>query len=72
MFNLTLKTNETHYVSLHASCACKCRLFGSVCKDRQRSNNNICRCECKELIDGSLFGFPVQLNLNVINYVIYT
>ena len=29
---------------------CKCRLDTSVCNDKQRLNNDKCRCECKELI----------------------
>ena len=32
-------------------CACKCRLDASVCNDRQRWNNDKCRCECTELSD---------------------
>ena len=30
---------------------CKCRLDASVCNNKQRWNENKCRCECKELID---------------------
>ena len=31
---------------------CKCRLNPSVCNiNKQRWNENKCRCECKELID---------------------
>ena len=30
---------------------CKCRLDASVCNNKQRWNDNKCRCECKELID---------------------
>ena len=30
---------------------CKCRLDASVCNNKQRWNNDKCRCECKELID---------------------
>ena len=29
----------------------KCRLDASVCNNKQRSNKDKCRCECKELID---------------------
>ena len=32
-------------------CKCKCRLDASVCNDKQRWNNDKCRCESKELID---------------------
>ena len=31
----------------------KCRLYASVCNDKQRWNSDKCRCECKELIDKS-------------------
>ena len=30
---------------------CKCSLDGSVCNNKQRWNDDKCRCECKELID---------------------
>ena len=30
---------------------CKCRLDASVCNEKQRWNDDKCRCECKELID---------------------
>ena len=47
IFNLLSKTNETRYMSWHETCACKCRLDASVCNNRQRSNNDKCRYECK-------------------------
>ena len=49
-FNLMSKTNETRYISSHETCSCKCRLDGSVCNDKERSNSDKCSCECKELI----------------------
>ena len=30
---------------------CKCRLDAGVCNNKQRWNEDKCRCECKELID---------------------
>ena len=39
VFNLMSKTNKTHYVSWHETCACKCRLDTSACNDRQRWNS---------------------------------
>ena len=30
---------------------CKCRLDASVCNNKQRWNDDKCRCQCKELID---------------------
>ena len=32
-------------------CKCKCRLYASVCNNKQRWNDDKCSCECKELID---------------------
>ena len=51
---------------------CKCRLDVSVCNNKQRWNENKCRCECKELIDKGvwdLFGILVIVNVNVIDPV---
>ena len=33
------------------TCKSKCRLDASVCNNKQRWNEDKCRCECKELID---------------------
>ena len=38
-------------IKWHEKCKCKCRLDPSVCKNKQRWNNDKCWCECKELID---------------------
>ena len=35
----------------HETCKCKCRLDASACNNKQRWNDDKCRCECKELID---------------------
>ena len=32
-------------------CKCKCRLYASVCNNKQRWKEDKCRRECKELID---------------------
>ena len=53
VFNLFSKTNKTSYLSRHETCLCKYRLDPSVWDDRQRWNNDKCRCEFKELIDKS-------------------
>ena len=45
------RTNETRYIKWHETCRCKCRLYTSVCNNKQRWNDDKCRCECKELID---------------------
>ena len=60
VFNLMSRTNETRHIEWHETCKCKCRLDVSICKcrldvsisnNKQRWNENNCRCECKELID---------------------
>ena len=51
VFNQMLRTNETRHIKWHETCKCKCRLDASVCNNKQRWNDNKCRCECRELID---------------------
>ena len=51
VFNLISRTNETRHVSWHETCKCKCELDASVYNEKQRWNNDKCRCGCKELID---------------------
>ena len=50
-FNLMSRTNETRHIKWHKTCKCRCRLDASVCNNKQRWNEDKCRCECKELID---------------------
>ena len=42
------RTNETRHTEWPK---CKCRLDASVCNNKQRRNEDNCRCECKGLID---------------------
>ena len=42
---------ETRHMIWHETCKCICRLTASVCNNRQRINEDTCRCGCKELID---------------------
>ena len=51
VFNLMSITDETRHVKWQKTCKCRCRLDPSVCNNKQRLNNDKCRCECKELID---------------------
>ena len=51
VFNLISRTNERRHIEWHETCTCKCRLDGSVCNNKQRWNDDKCRCECKELTD---------------------
>ena len=41
------RTNETRDIEWHETCKCKFRLDASVCNNKQRWNNDKCRCECK-------------------------
>ena len=44
------RTNETRHIKWHTTCKCKCILDPSVCNNKQRWNNDKCKCERKELI----------------------
>ena len=46
VFNLMSRTNETRHVKWHKTCKCKCRLDASVCNNKQRWNEDKCRCKC--------------------------
>ena len=45
------RTNETRHVKWHKTCKCKCRLDASISNNKQRWNDDKCRCGYKELID---------------------
>ena len=51
VFNLMSRTNETRHTEGHETYKCEYRLDASVCNNKQRWNENKCRCECKGLID---------------------
>ena len=44
------RTNETRHMKWHESCKCICRLDKIIC-NKERWNEEKCRCECKEVID---------------------
>ena len=50
VFNLILRTNETRHIKWHETCKCKCRLDASFSNNKERCNDDKCRCEWKELI----------------------
>ena len=56
VFNLKSRTNETRHIKWHETCKCKCRLDASACNNKQRWNDDKCRCEYKELIDKDVWG----------------
>ena len=51
VFNLVSGTNETGRLEWHETCKCECRFQHSACNNKQRCNDDKCRCECKKLID---------------------
>ena len=51
IFSLMSRTNEARHIKWHETYKCICRLDARVCNNKQRWNNDKCRCECKELID---------------------
>ena len=51
VFNLISRTHETRHIEWQKTCKCKCKLNASVCNNKQRWNEDRCRCECKEMID---------------------
>ena len=75
VFNLMSRTNKTRHIEWHETCKYKCRLAASVCNNKQKLNEDKCRCECEELIDKGVgikdsFGILVIVSVNVINRVI--
>ena len=44
VFNLMLGTHETRHVEWHKICKCKCRLDAIICNNKQRWNEDKCRC----------------------------
>ena len=48
VFNLMSFSNQTKHIEWHETCKCKCRLVASICNNKQRWNENKCRCECRE------------------------
>ena len=51
VLNLMSRTNERRHREWHKTCKCECRLDSSVFNNKQRWNNDKCRCEWKESID---------------------
>ena len=51
VFNLISRISETRHTIWHKTCKCICRLSASICNNRQKWNEEKCRCECKESVD---------------------
>ena len=47
VFSLMSRTNERRHIEWHETCKCKCRLDASVCNNKERLNDDKCRCECE-------------------------
>ena len=47
VFNLMSRTKETRHIKVHKTCKCRCKLDASVCSNKQRWNEDKCKCECK-------------------------
>ena len=45
------RTSETRHIKWHKTCKCRCKLDASACNNKQRWNEDKCRCEYKEIID---------------------
>ena len=43
-------TNEARHIEWHETCKCKSRLDARSCNNKQRSNKDKCKCECRELV----------------------
>ena len=46
VFNLISQQNEMKEISFHKSCKADCLLNETVCNDKQKWNENNCKCEC--------------------------
>ena len=51
VFNLMSRTNETRHKKWHETCKCKCRLYVSICNNKQGWNYDKCWCKCNKLIE---------------------
>ena len=45
--NIVSGTNKKSRIEWHETCKCKCRFTSSVCNNKQRWNDDKCRCKCK-------------------------
>ena len=52
VFNLMSWSNPTKRIKWYETCKCKCRLDASVCNNKQRWDEDKCRCECREELTG--------------------
>ena len=48
VYNFWMRLNETRNVLWHESCKCVCKLYSSVCNNKQIWNTDTCRCDFNE------------------------
>ena len=48
VFNVMSWSNQTRHIEWHETCKCKCRLDSSVSNNKERWNEDKCRCEYRE------------------------
>ena len=48
VYNFLMRLNETRNVLWYENCKCVCRLYSSVCNNKQIWNDDTCRCDCNE------------------------
>ena len=69
------RINETRNITWHESCKCICRFTKAVCNNKQKWNENKCKCACKEdlidklVCDEEYNGILVLVHVIVINIV---
>ena len=51
VFTLVSEINETRHKEWHETCKCKCRFEHSVFDNKQRWNDDQCRCDFSEYLD---------------------
>ena len=51
VFNIMSRANEARHIEWHKMRKCECKFGANICNNKQRWNNDKCRCEFKELID---------------------
>ena len=55
VFNLMSRTHETRHMKWYETFKWTFRLDGMACNNKQRWNDDKCRCECKQLIDKAVY-----------------
>ena len=51
VFNLISWKNQRKQIKWHENCKFNCKSNSSACNDKQKWNEDKCRCECKKIVD---------------------